>query len=159
MGKASFASIVRLACFANFVGGEGVFDVGQNPLLSGARQFAHAFKNLARFADGPGAAFFFVAPAAQKIVGGNPQGFGELAELIGAKTGGLAFPVSDDALSDSESIGQLLLSESGFEPGRGDAFAECGAFGLGRSSHGHGWIIRPESRHTRNRLHTYTINE
>jgi hypothetical protein len=100
---------------------EHVLDGSEDLLLTVAWQGAHALENGFGFTNRAGAALLLFA--AEKEIRRDTERFGELGELIGAKTRCFAFPVSDDALTDAELICELLLSQSGFEARDGDALA------------------------------------
>ena len=69
-GALEIAALSRgSGCFAHFVRGERVLDVGENALLRRARQLAHALENLTCFADRSGRARRFALDAEQVIDG------------------------------------------------------------------------------------------
>lgn len=110
-------------------------------LLLATRQTGNRFEGLAHLA-GRSAAADFGRGFAQELIDGNLERIGERGQLIGAESGGAAFPISDHLLVDSESLGELLLGKTGLLAQGGDAFAERRTFAFRRTACLHGGIIR-----------------
>jgi hypothetical protein len=96
----------------DLVGSEGILDVGQDALLGGAGQLAHAleymtgFSNRARAALGSGL-------LAEQLVGCGAQHTSKIGEIIRAQGRGASFPSGVSLLRNAELVRDLSLRESG----------------------------------------------
>lgn len=118
-----------LTGLANVVGGEGVFDGGEDALLGGAGQLADALEDGAGPADGAGGGARVFGLEAEEVIDGDGERLAEPGEQFGSDGDGRKLQVSDHLLGDAEFVGELRLGEPGGLAGGGEALAQGGAFG------------------------------
>lgn len=121
---------------ALLTGQEGLNDF-HNLLLLAAWEPADCFKDAAGSSSRAVAALACLWLLPEKEIHADLENAGEFPELLGLECRVGALPSRVALLGDAEGLGDLRLSEPELLAGLGDALAELGALGFGRTARDH----------------------